>query len=214
MSSEKKPKWEIGVAILKGKQAESLVKKYQDELAVRMQTDEFSEFQTELAELAARQAGQQEQLVTQKSKTEGQNEQIAGLHTTVISIRKLVKSASPTPEISEAFGIGFEMARTVSSVIAASNMVVTAYNANKDWCNKAGIIDADIDEITELQTALGAADDVQEGSKFTRKAATMDKNTLQRVVEDEITRLSAIGIRVFEKSDPAIAQLFEDLIPN
>jgi hypothetical protein len=214
MNAEKKPKWDIGVTISRGKQAESLVLKYEDALSVRMQPDEFITFQTDLTELAARQAGQKEQLVSQKSKTEGQNEQIERLHETVISIRRLVRSAGPGPEISEAFGIGVEMSKTVSSVVAASNIVVTAYNANKEWSNKAGIIDADIDEITALQTALGAADDVQEGSKLTRKAATMDKNTLQRAVEDEITRLSALGIRVFEKSDPAIAQLFEDLIPN
>ena len=61
--------------------------------------------------------------------------------------------------------------------------------------------------------ALDNADDVQEISKFQRKASTMDKNTLQRRVEDLVTKISVIGIRVFRKKDPAVVPLFEGLIP-
>ncbi|WP_163715793.1 hypothetical protein [Mangrovibacterium lignilyticum] len=209
-----RPKWDISVTIQKGKQAVSLTTSYEVALQPRLQPDELPQFQTNLDELEKRRSGQSEQLTNQKSKTLGQDEVMASLHQTVISIRDLVKSAHPTGEVAKAFGVGEKITKSVSSVIAASNMVQTAYAENTAWSNQAGLIEADITEITELQTALVATDDVQEASKFTRKAATMDKNTLQRAVEDEITRLSAVGIRVFEKADPEIAKLFEDLIPN
>jgi len=214
MSTEKKPKWEIGMTILKGKQASSLFEKYSEKLLSRIQADQFEQFRSNLSELEVRHAGQEEQLVSLKSKTKGQDESISDLRQTVSSIRKIVNSASPAPEIAEAFGIGFSMSRSVNSVIAASNMIVTAYNENTAWSNQAGLIEADMEEIAALQGRLTSADNVQEGSKVVRKTATMDKNTIQRAVEDEITRLSAIGVLVFGKADPAIAKLFEDLIPN
>lgn len=214
MGSERKPKWEIGVTILKGKQAESLLEKYRDELADRLQPDEPAQFQANLAQLSVRQAGQKENLVNQKSKTERQNELIASLHTTIISVRRMVKSASPTPQLLQAFGVGFELSKSIHSVLAASDVIQTAYAKNKEWSNQAGIIDADMVEIKELQTALAVADSTQESLKFVRKAATMTKNKLQRTVEDEITKISAVGIRVFEKGNPEIAKLFEDLIPG
>lgn len=214
MSSEKKPKWEIGTVILKGKQTVSLFQKYEQKLMPRLQADEFDLYRSSLAELEKRQSGQEEQLVSQKATTKGQNEAMDELHETVVSIRNIAKSASPTPEIAQAFGVGVGITNSVSSVLAASNMVVTAYQENPEWSNEAGIIEADMEEIAELQAQLSTSDDVQESSKFTRKASTMSKNALQRRVEDEITKLSAIGIRIFQKEDPAVARLFADLIPG
>jgi hypothetical protein len=42
----------------------------------------------------------------------------------------------------------------------------------------------------------------------------MDKNTLQRAVEDEITKISAMGILEFQRKDPSVSRLFADLIPG
>ena len=214
MTEAKRPKWDISIAILKGKQAVSLAKTYETDLQPRLQVDELGQFESNVTELEVRRSGQSEQLVTQKSKTLGQDEVMADLHQTIISIRNIVKSAGPTSEVSQAFGVGEKITNSVDSVVAASNMILSAYQANAEWSAQAGIIEADMTEITGLLEQLETADDIQETSKFTRKSATMDKNTLQRAVEEEITRLSVLGIRVFEKSDPATAKLFADLIPG
>ena len=85
---------------------------------------------------------------------------------------------------------------------------------HKEWANNdAGILDEDMEIIQADVLALNKADNVQEKSKFQRKANTMDKNTLQRSVEDHITKISVIGIRVFRRKDPAVVALFDGLIP-
>jgi len=53
---------------------------------------------------------------------------------------------------------------------------------------------------------------VQDDSMYVRKAKTMDKNTLQREVEDEVSRLSSLGGRHYSKN-PTVRVQFEDLIP-
>jgi hypothetical protein len=93
-------------------------------------------------------------------------------------------------------------------------MVITAYNSFTAWSNLAGIIEADIVEIQALTAQLSTVDVAQESSKFTRKSKTMDKNQLQRAVEDEVTKLSALGVHVFHAKDPAISALFAGLIPS
>jgi hypothetical protein len=213
MSSEKKPKWEIGMVIQKGKQSVELTKQYGTDLQPRLQVDELSQHEANVEELEKRRSGQTEQVVTLKSKTLGQDQAIDQLHQTVISIRNIVKAASPDPEMEQAYGVGEKIYRSVSSVMAASNITLAAYQANTAWSNSVGIVEADMEEIATLQAALSSADQVQEASKFTRKSATMDKNSLQRTVEDEITKLSALGQRVFQNSDPSVVQLFADLIP-
>ena len=214
MSTDKKPKWELGATIQKGKQATNLADKYETELQPRLQADELPQFKANVNELESRQAGQSENLVTQKSKTLGQDELLDSLHGTVISIRNIVKSASPLPEVSKAYGVGERIYKTVSSMMSASNMILVAYQEYTAWSHQAGIIEADMTEITGLQEQLETADNIQETSKFTRKSATLDKNMLQRAVEDEITKLAALGMHVFGKTDPAAAQLFADLIPG
>ena len=78
---------------------------------------------------------------------------------------------------------------------------------------EAGIVEEDMADIQAEVEALSTADTLQEKAKFVRKATTMDKNALQRRVEDLITKISAIGIRVFRRKDPAVVPLFEGLIP-
>jgi len=101
---------------------------------------------------------------------------------------------------------------TVHGVIASGNIVIDANLKYGTWSKDAGIIEADITEIKTLIKALSDVGKVQDDSMYVRKAKTMDKNTLQREVEDEVSKLSALGIRHFSKN-PTVRIQFEDLIP-
>ncbi len=214
MENERKPKWEIGVTILKGKQSVSLLETYLEELQPRLQPDEAAQHKANVTELEARHSGQAETLTEQKSKTRGQNEAIVDLRETVVNVRSIVKSSGASGEISKAYGVGEKINSTVSSVTAAANIIITAYGSYGEWSTGAGILESDITEIETLKQELEQANDIQETSKFIRKAGTMSKNVLQRTVEDEITKISALGNFVFAKSNPAVAVLFKELIPG
>ena len=210
----KRPKWDIGVAIAKGKESLSLLQTYSADLQPRLKPDEAEQLRANVAELEINRSGQPEMLVDQKSKTEGQNEAIDELLLTISGLRRLVRSNNPPAEILKSFGVGEQIIKTVSSINTAANLVINAYNNHSAWCADAGIIEADIEEIDALKERLKSADDTQETSKFTRKSRTLDKNTLQRTVEDEVTKISALGIHIFQRKDPAVANLFAGLIPG
>jgi len=76
----------------------------------------------------------------------------------------------------------------------------------------AGILEADITEVKTQIKALGDVEKVLDDSMYVRKAKTMDKNTLQRAVEDEVSRLSSLGGHHFI-NNPTVRKQFEDLIP-
>jgi hypothetical protein len=42
----------------------------------------------------------------------------------------------------------------------------------------------------------------------------MDKNTLQRAIEDEVTKISGLGFHEYEITNPDVAALFAGLIPG
>lgn len=214
MSNEKRPKWEIGATISAGNNAYALAMNYRNDLEPRLQPDELEQFKANIAELDARRSGQTENLVEQKSKTLGQDEQAAKLRSTVVSIRNIVKNnGAASPDILKAFGVGERITSAISNVVAGGNIIVSAYNTYTDWSNSAGIIEADITEITNLVSQLVKAEAVQGNAMFTRKSKTMDKNVLQRAVEDEVSKISALGQHIFHNRDAAVARLFEDLIP-
>lgn len=214
MSDLKLPKWEIRQSIYAGNQAYGLATKYQSDIEGRLKPGEIEELGIGVSELERKRSGQLETLTSQKSKTQNQNITVDTLHQDVMDIRDSVKAVSDNAGILNAFGIGEKVNKNVSSVTAAGNMVLNGYADHKDWANnEAGILDEDMETIQADVQALDTADDVQENSKFQRKATTMDKNTLQRRVEDLVTKISVIGIRVFRKKDPAVVVLFEGLIP-
>lgn len=215
METDKRPKWDIAAAIEKGSQSVSLVETYAAEIVPRLQPDEMAQHRANLQELTNRRAGQTENLVSQKSKTIGQEEAIAALNSAIVSVRAIVKSNNTaTAEILKAYGVGERYSQTVTGVTAAANIVISAYNANAAWSNQAGIIEADITEIQDLSTRLGEAESAQGTSMFVKKSKTMDKNTLQRAIEDEVTKLSALGVHVLKTKNPAAAALFAGLIPG
>jgi hypothetical protein len=214
MAILKKAKWDIGVAISKGKQSISLLETYQSAFGARLTTNDIDQHKANVTELEKRRAGQQENLSNQKSKTSGQEVAINLLHNRVASIRNVVKGNNPSPEILKAYGVGEKFILTVSGVTAAANMVITAYHDHTSWSNAAGLIDADMEEISALADALNTADNVQETTIFNRKSATMDKNTLHRAVEDMVTKISTLGVHEFAIKNPGVAALFADLIPG
>jgi hypothetical protein len=215
MISEKRPKWDSSVAVIKGKQSNELVSKYQNEIQGRFQPDDLPQHKANVVELETRLSGQKENLVDQKSKTLGQNEAMNILHSQVIGIRGIVKSCNPAAEIAKSFGVGEKINDSKTSVISSAKIVMAGYSKNQEWCNTtAGILEDDIVEMNDLVNSINGKDDTQETSKFVRKSRTMDKNTLQRTIEDMVTRISAIGIHVFRLSNPEVANLFAGLIPS
>ncbi|NVO11910.1 MAG: hypothetical protein HXX16_18275 [Bacteroidales bacterium] len=215
MTNDRKPKWEISATISAGNNAYTAAIKYRTDLEPRLQPDELEQLKANNTELEARRSGQTEHLVGQKSKTISQGDIATQLRNNIVSIRNIVKSNSTaTPDIIKAFGVGEKVNHTISTVVAGGNIVVSAYKENTAWSNNAGIIETDIAEISHLVSRLTRAEELQGNAMFTRKSKTMDKNILQRAVEDEVSKISALGQHVFLNRDAAVAKLFEDLIPS
>lgn len=215
MSTDKRPKWDIGVTIDLAPKAYQLAVTYKTDLEKRFQTDELETLKAGGEELSTRHSGQSENLDIQKSKTLGQDKAIELINKRVVSIHGMVAVApSATPEIRKAFGLGTSISRSVDSVKAAANTVITAFNANTTWSNSIGIINEDITELNSLLSNLSKVQETQSNSMIARKLSTMDKTVLHRTVEDLITKVSAIGAHVFGVKNPAVAKLFSDLIPG
>lgn len=214
MTEIKKQKWGSGVSVSKGKQASILFETYQTELKPRFPDEERAQFEANLAEFEKRLPGQQTNLAGQKSSTSAQDEVIKKVNKRVVSIRGIVMASNPGAEIKNAYAVGSKLQLTVSSASSSAQVTIAGYNLFKVWSNKAGILQKDIDELTTLEASLFTADDSQEKTIYTRKAATMDKNTLHREVEDGITKISALGFHEFELANPSVAKLFADLIPS
>lgn len=214
MTNEKKTKWEIGSAIAAGRKTHALAISYRSYLEPRLHPGELEQLDTNTSELESRRSGQSEHLVDQKSKTIGQDELVDMVRDTVISLRNVVRSnCEATPDILKAYGVGEKITFSISSVKASGNIVITAYNTYTEWSNRAGIIESDITFVSNLLSQLNVAEGLQGKAMFARKSSTMSKNVLQRAVEDEVSKISALGHYIFLSRDAAVAKLFEDLIP-
>jgi hypothetical protein len=215
MSTDKKPKWDIGVTIEVAPKAYKLADTYRTVFEKRMQPDELEILKAGGDELRTRHSGQAENLTIQKSKTLGRDEVLHLINARVVSIHGIIENAATsTPELRKAFGLGTPIIKTVDSVKAAANTVITAYNSNTDLSNKAGLINDDITELNSLLSDLNQAKGTQSDSMMVRKLHTMDKMILQRTVEDLISKVSAIGVHIFGIENPPLAKLFSDLIPS
>jgi len=215
MLNERKTKWEIGATISAGKNAYALALIHRTEIEPRLQPDELEELKSNTAELEARRSGQTERLVDQKSKTIGQGEIISMLHDSIVDLRRVVKySGSVTPDILKSYGVGEKLNNNISSMVAGANIIISAYKQFTAWSNSVGIIEVDITEMSDIIAKLSQAEEVQDNAMFTRKSKTLDKNVLQRTVEDEVSKISALGQYVFRSKDAAVVKLFEDLIPT
>lgn len=212
MEENKGPKWYITEAISSGKVSLRLFDSYGTELQARLRTDEQAQHKANVEELETRVSGQRQTLIAQKSSTQSQDKAIRNLNDTIVSIRNVVRNNNASKEITVAYGVGDRISHSVVSVTAAANIIIDAHLKYGAWSKEAGIIEADITEVKALIKAVNDVEKVQDDSMFVRKAKTMDKNTLQREVEDEVSRLSAIGAHHFSKN-PTVRMQFEDLIP-
>lgn len=212
--SIKMPKWDIGETVEAGKKSTLLANEYASELNPRLRKDELTEHNANVTELESRRAGQQQNLVTQKSKTLGQDTEVSRLNTAIVDIRNIPRSNSAPEEIKKAFGVGEKIALTIPGVTAAAKIVLDAFKKYPEWSKDAGILESDMTRLTAMMNSLSNAGQEQDDSMYTRKAKTMDKDVLQRTVEDEVTRLSSLGALAFRESKPGVSSLFEDLIPK
>jgi len=212
MENGKEPKWHRDEAINYGKKSLQLLNTHGTELQPRLKTDEQEQHKANVDELDTSVSGQKQTLTAQKSNTQSQDAIIETLNSTIVSIRNIVKNGNATKEILVAYGVGDRIVHTVHGVTIAGNIIVDANKKYASWSKDAGILASDINEITTLIKSLDEAGKVQDDSMYVRKAKTMDKNTLQRTVEDEVSRLSSLGAHHFIKN-PTVRKQFEDLIP-
>ena len=211
------PKWTSEEALDKGKQCIELLTKYRADIENRFKPGEIELLLSSIAVLeSAGKAGQSEALVNQKAQTLNKGEIGSILLEEVMAVRSLVKAGNAPSDILMAFGVGVSVrVNSQPQLIAAANLIISGYNQHTEWAQKeAGILEDDIEEIQELHDQLSGSDATLGKKKFARRAKTVDKNTLQRTIEDLITKTSAIGIKVFLKKNKAIVPLFEALIPG
>ena len=211
------PKWSIGDVSAKGHQASGLLKQYQAELQNRIKAEEVAELENGLRDLESSRAGQKGNLQGQKSATKSKEAVTQELHTEIIDIREMVKAApGAKQEILKAFGVGISTHfKSQPKTISAANMIITGYNKYSEWAqNSARILEEDVIKIETLRDQLIDSDKSQENVKLFRKLGTVDKNALQIRLEQLITMVSAIGVKVFRSDKPALVPLFQALIPG
>lgn len=215
--SKTEPKWLIADVITSGRQAKELSKQYRDEIVKHMKLTEIEELETGMDELDSSKAGQSEKLVEQKTETKNKDLLLSDFHTIIIDIRGLVKAAPKvTAEKSSAFGVGVKTkSNVVSENVAAANMIIDSFEKYKEWAiDEAGIVEDDIALLKTSRDQLKNADESQDKKVFERKVTTVDKNVLQRRIEELITKVSAVGAMAFRTKQPSLVPLFEGLIPG
>jgi hypothetical protein len=215
MANSKKTKWDLSEAIAAGEKALVLSVKYSDLLGGRITQAGTDTLRTDVENLKKFPVDGTQKLVEQKAKTAGKDSSLSDLNLLVGSIRTLVKkSPTATPEMKKAFGVGARLSNSSSHQLAAGKLVVEAYNNFTGWSTTVGILEADITAIKAYIAEFEDKANKQTEAVKAKMDATFSKNSLQRQVEDEVSRISALGVIAFGKKDPAAAQLFEDLIPS
>jgi len=182
------------------------------DLQTRLRTDEQPQHKANVEELETRVSGQKQTLTAHRSTTQSLEAAIQELNDTIVSIRNVVRNGNAPKDILVAYGVGDRISHSVSGVTAAGNVIIDAHTKYGAWSKEAVIIEADITEVKTQIKAVNDVEKVQDDSMYVRKAKTMDKNTLQREVGDEVSRLSSLGGRHFSKN-PTVRVQFEDLIP-
>jgi len=210
-------KWTIEEVSVKGHQACGLFYQYQPGLQARIKAEEVMELETGLRKLEFSRAGQKGNLQGQKSATKSKDAITEELHYEVVDLREMIKAApNVKQEILKAFGVGtLTDKKGQPKTIAGANLIISGYNKYSEWAQKdAKILEEDIVKVEELRDQLIDADKIQENVKLIRKLGTVEKNTLQSRLEQLITMISVVGIKVFRSSKPELVPLFEALIPG
>jgi hypothetical protein len=210
-------KWTIEEVSVKGHQACGLFYQYQSDLQARIKAEEVEELETGLRKLEWSRAGQIGNLQGQKSATKSKDAITEELHYEVMDLREMIKATPGVKqEILKAFGVGtLTDKKGQPKTIAAANMIIAGYNKYGDWArNSARIYEEDIEKVESLRDQLIDADKSQENVKLIRKLGTVDKNTLQLRLEQLVTQISAVGVKVFRSKNPELIPLFKALIPG
>jgi hypothetical protein len=211
----KKPKWKLQKAVSKGRSAINLVKTYQEKIIDRLAPGEFDKLQTGVDVLATKGSGQTETLNAQKTETKSVDSKLIQAYDGVSAIRKLVTKTTNDKEIRTAFGIGTKVAHnSISEIKASINIIAEGYKRFTGWANSSGIIESDITDLKALIPQLTTAITTRDETKTGRSTTTVDKDVIQRTVEDIVTKISGIGVLAFHKSNPELVPLFEALIPG
>jgi hypothetical protein len=154
-------------------------------------------------------------MVDQKSKTSGQGEQVDELRKMIANIRDMVRNAKTvTDEIAKAYDVGESYASSIVKAVAAGEVAINAYARFTTWSNKIGIIDTDIENVRNQIDLIKLAEKAQDTAIGTRKGNTLDFKKLQRSIEDEVTRISKMGVLAFRKKDSILASQFANIIPS
>lgn len=210
-------KWTIEEVSVKGHQACGLFYQYQSDLQARIKAEEVAELDSGLRTLEWSRAGQKGNLQGLKSATKGKVALTEELHFEVMDLREMIKAAPGVKqEILKAFGVGTTTdKKNQPKTISAANLIIAGYNKYSDWAlNSAKVLEEDIVKVESLRDQLVDADKSQENVKLVRKLGTVDKNTLQLRLEQLITQISVIGVKVFRSKKPELIPLFEALIPG
>jgi hypothetical protein len=213
--NSKKPKWKLQKAISKAHSAINLVKKYQGKIIDRLTPGEFDRLLVNLTLLEKKGSGQTETLIVQKTETQSVGSKSNEAYESVSAIRKLVTKTTSDKEIRTAFGIGTKVSsNSISELKASINIIAEGYRKFTEWANSSGIIESDISALQAFIPLLTTAINTREEAKTGRTTTTIDKDVIQRSVEDIVTKISGIGVLVFHQSNPELVALFEALIPG
>jgi hypothetical protein len=93
-------------------------------------------------------------------------------------------------------------------------MVAEGYKRFTQWATGAGILESDITGLQALADQITDAKGTQEEAKTGRVVATVNKDLIQRRVEEIVTKISGIGVVAFYSTNPELVRLFEALIPG
>lgn len=210
------PRWKIERTLDHGKAAWELYTKHQPDLEKRLKPGQAQTLKSGLELLGDAKAGQTEVLTIQKTKTQTKEKILADLFDSVGDLKTMIRNATNDHGILKAFGIGETVnSNSISSVQAATNTFITAYNDNTQWAQaETGILQEDIARLESLETDLENSSSNQGAAKMNRKVKTVDKNTLQRQVEDITARISGAGVLTYRFSRPELVPLFEALVPS
>lgn len=215
--SNPKTKWDIEDVFEKGHQACGLCNQYQSDLQARIKAEEVAELENGLRELETSRAGQKGNLQGLKSATKSKEAVTEELHTEIMDIREMVKAVTGAKqEILKAFGVGIKTdKKSQPMTISAANLIVAGYNKYGEWSrDNARIMEEDVVKIEVLRDQLIDNDKSQEKVKLDRKLGTVSKNTLQSRLEELVTMISVVGVKVFRSNKPELVSLFEALIPG
>lgn len=215
--SNPKTKWDIEDVFEKGHQAYGLYNQYQSDLQARIKAEEVAELENGLRELESSRAGQKGNLQGLKSATKSKDAIAEELHIEVMDIREMVKAVTGVKqEILKAFGVGTKAHfKSQPMTISAANLIIAGYNKYGEWSrDNARILEEDVVKIETLRDQLIDNDKSQENVKLVRKLGTLSKNALQSRLEELVTMISVVGVKVFRSQKPELVPLFQALIPG